>query len=240
MTALGRIQCQIPARGGSKRVPAKNLRLLDGKPMLGYAIEAALQSEVLPEVFVNTDSDDIGALAREYGVQVYRRPDHLGSDTTTGDDFTADFITANQPDTLVMVSPVCPLVTAEDVRNAVEVFGQSDCDTLITCTSTHMQTFCESEPVNIELAAPLAPSQENPVVHTLNWAVTVWDAGVFMESYKKRKSGYLGTHRTLVPINPAHAVKISNEADFKHAELMLRARRMEAGDESPVYWRAGN
>ena len=143
MKNLGKVLGHIPARGGSKRLPAKNLRILYGKPMIAYAIQCALDCPPLSDTFVNTDSEEIDRLANSLGVKVYRRPEELGSDQTTGDDFTADFIRKTRPDTLVMVSPVCPMVTAEDLTNAIEAYQQSDCDTLITCEATQMQTFCE-------------------------------------------------------------------------------------------------
>ena len=236
---LGKVLGHIPARGGSKRLPAKNLRILDGKPMMAYAIQCALDCPQLSDTFVNTDSEEIDRLAHSMGVKVYRRPEELGSDQTTGDDFTADFIRKTRPDTLVMVSPVCPMVTAEDITNAMEAYQQSDCDTLITCEATQMQTFCEEKPVNIDIASPLAPSQLNPFVQILNWAVTIWDAAHFMQSYESRKSGYIGTNRLLYPIAPSHGIKVSTENDFQQAELLLKARQIKNADIAPpIYWSA--
>lgn len=237
MRDLGRIIGQIPARGGSKRVPAKNLRYLGGKPMIGYAIEAALRSGVLDDVYVNTDSDTLGALAERFGAKVYRRPAELGSDTASGDDFNADFIRKLEPTTVVMVSPVCPLVEPEDIRNAVEAYRKSDCDTLITCSDTKMQTFCNGQPVNIDLDGPLAPSQQNPVVQVLNWAVTIWDARAFMDSYNTKGNGYIGTRRLLFPIPATRTVKVSDEEDFRLAELQLMAKELSAGARPPArFW----
>ena len=83
---LGKVVAHIPARGGSKRVPAKNLRYLAGRPMIGYAIETALKCPRLDEVYVNTDSERIAAYAQSMGCRVYMRPAHLGSDDATGDE----------------------------------------------------------------------------------------------------------------------------------------------------------
>lgn len=236
MRDVGWIIGQIPARGGSKRVPAKNLRYLRGKPMIAYAVEAALSSGVLDDVYVNTDSDALGALAERLGAKVYRRPAELGSDTAAGDDFNADFIRKLHPTTVVMVSPVCPLVEAADIRDAVKAFRESDCDTLITCQDTRMQTFCAGKPVNIDLSGPLAPTQQNPVVQILNWAVTIWDAKAFMRSYEEKGNGYIGTRRLLFPIPAMRAVKVSDEDDFRLAERQLLARELTGGVEPPRYW----
>jgi len=80
MRNLVRILGQIPARGGSKRLPAKNLRYLYGKPLIAYAIECAQNSSVIDEIYVNTDSEAIAALAGAYGVKTYRRSADFGLD----------------------------------------------------------------------------------------------------------------------------------------------------------------
>lgn len=237
MRNLGRIVCQIPARGGSKRVPAKNLRYLCGKPLIAYAIECAQNSRILDEIYVNTDSEIIATLAQAYGVMTYRRSAELASDEATGDDFTFDFIEKIKPDTLMMINPVCPLVESVDVQNAVNAFRRADCDTLITCHNTQLQTFCNGKAVNIDPDGPLAPSQQNNVVQILNWAVTIWDTRAFLHCYTTRKSGYIGTHRLLFPIDSSHSLKISNEEDFHQAELVLLSRKLAAEKiESPRYW----
>ena len=237
MKDLGRILCQIPARAGSKRVRSKNLRYLAGKPMIAYAVECAQASKCFDDIYINTDSEELMVLATAYGVRPYRRSAELASDTAKGDDFTADFMEHTKPDTLVMVSPVCPLVTPDDVRRAVHAYAESDCDTLISCERTQMQVFCNGMGVNIDAQAPLAPSQENPFVQTLNWAVTIWDASVFLADYRAHRKGYLGTKRLLFAIDPAHAIKISNEADFRFAEHLLMAlRTVPDFSQEPRYW----
>lgn len=227
--SLGRIVTHIPARAGSKRVPSKNLRNLAGSPMISYAIQAAIGAPELEEVYVNTDSPELMDLARAMGIGVYERDASLASDTASGDDFTMDIIEKLKPDTLVMISPVCPLVDASDISQALQAYKESDADTLITCSVTQLQTFCEGSPVNVRLGEPLAPSQDNPVVSVCNWAVTIWDAKVFTENYRAHKGGYLGTKRLLFPIDPLHSVKVSYEEDFRLAEALILAGRMTGG-----------
>ncbi len=236
MRNLGKVLCMIPARAGSKRVPAKNLRYLCGKPMVAYAVECAKQSDCFNEIYINTDSEVLMALATAYGVKSYRRDAWLASDEAKGDDFTADFMENLKPDTLVMISPVCPLVTPEDVRNALQTYSASDCDTLISCEETQMQVFCGGRGLNIDETAALAPSQKNPRVQILNWAVTVWDVAPFLATYRAERKGYLGTKRLLFPIDPSHALKVSHVADFYRAEIMILAARNNAVASTPRYW----
>ncbi len=76
----------IPARGGSKGLPGKNIKPINGKPMIGYVIEAARAAEKLDRVIVSTDADDIAAVAREFGAEVVRRPEDISGDTAAIED----------------------------------------------------------------------------------------------------------------------------------------------------------
>jgi CMP-N-acetylneuraminic acid synthetase len=227
--------CQIPARAGSQRVRAKNLRYLGDRPLLAYAIAAARQSGVCSRVIVNTDGEDLAALAHLCGAEVYRRPAELASDTASGDDFNADFLATHDASSCMMISPVCPFVDVADIRAAVARFAESDADTLISCQETSLQTFCRGLPVNIDLGGPLAPTQNNAKVQILNWAVTIWDRQTFLESYARSRSGYIGTKRCFFPIAPLHALKISNESDFELAQCLM-TRSLPGSFDDPRYW----
>lgn len=235
MRELGKVVGHIPARAGSERVRSKNLRYIAGKPLLSYSIEAALACAELDEVVVNTDGDDLAALAEACGASVFRRDAQLASATASGDAFTYDFITKYPVDTLVMISPVCPLVSTADITDSLQAFRDSDADTLITTCETQMQTFCDGKPVNIDLGGPLAPTQNNVPVQTLNWAVTIWDCSAYRRHFEADGHAYIGRKRVLHSIDPLHGVKISTESDFKTAEALIMARGLSASDEAR-YW----
>ncbi len=237
MRELGKIVAHIPARAGSKRVKSKNLRYLAGQPLITYSIEAALACESLSEVYVNTDSEVIAALAEKWGARIYRRSPELASDTATSDQFNMDIIDTLQPDTLIMINPVCPLLDPVDIDTAVAAYRDDTVDTLITSTATQMQCFCEGEPVNINLNEQLAPSQENAVVHVCNWTITIWDAHKFRGLYQSQGFAVFGEHRRLLPIDPLKAIKISNEEDFQLAETLIRVFKSKEIMMAPVeYW----
>lgn len=226
MKDLGKIVLHIPAREGSKRVLEKNLRLMCGKPMISYAIEAVLSAGITENCYVNTDSNGIIEYVKEtYSeMNVYKRDKELCNDDVQSDHFNADIIRKLNPDTLIMINPVCPLIEAEDIIEALEAYKYSDCDTLITSTSTHMQTFCDGKPVNIDVTKQLAPSQENPIITTLNWAITIWDAKLFLERMDKNGFAVWGERISFYEIDQFKAVKVSEETDFIFAEKMLKIK----------------
>lgn len=226
MKELGKIVVHIPAREGSKRVPKKNLREMNGKPMISYSIEALLKTKITENIYVNTDSDGIIEFVKTNypKMKIYLRDKELCNDNAKSDQFNADIIDKLKPDTLIMINPVCPLIDAEDITQALEKYRKSDCDTLITATSTHMQTFCDGIPVNIDTTKPLAPSQDNPIITTLNWAITIWEASSFIERMNKNGFAVWGSKISFHEIEEFKAVKVSEERDFKFAEKLLKMK----------------
>lgn len=226
MKDLGKIVLHIPAREGSKRVRKKNLREMNGKPMISYAVEALLGANISENCYVNTDSNMIiDYINTNYpSMKIYVRKKELCSDNVQSDHFNADIIDKLQPDTLVMINPVCPLIESEDILNALNAYKESDCDTLISSCSTQMQTFCDKEPVNIDVKSALAPSQDNPLITILNWAITIWDAQSFTNRMNKDGYAVWGNKISFYDIDLIKSIKVSVEKDFKIAEKLLRIR----------------
>ena len=124
--------CIIPARGGSKRFPRKNIALLHGKPLLTYVIEAAIQSNVFEHVCVSSDDDEILKIAKESGADLLlQRPAELAADTARVPHVCASVLRAcaekgsSYPSFAVML-PTSPLCTAEDARAAFAIFAKND------------------------------------------------------------------------------------------------------------------
>lgn len=114
----------IPARGGSKRIPRKNVRLFDGRPIIGYSIEAALRSKLFDRVVVSTDDDEIAACASALGADVpFRRPpaladDHTGTNAVTRHAVDSIEAAGTRVDEVCCIYATAPFVTGEDLRAA--------------------------------------------------------------------------------------------------------------------------
>jgi CMP-N,N'-diacetyllegionaminic acid synthase len=116
----------IPARGGSKGIPKKNIINVNGKPLLAYAIEASLESCV-SETWVSTESDEIAEIAKNYGAKVIKRPDILSTDTATSESALLHFSREhNNFDVLVFLQATCPFVNKEDINNALILMKKYD------------------------------------------------------------------------------------------------------------------
>lgn len=113
----------IPARGGSKGIPGKNIKDLNGKPLIAYSIEAALACEKIDRVVVSTDSEEIAVVAKKYGADVpFLRPAVLAGDTSKTIDTVMDVLERLQEayEYVVLLQPTSPLRTAQDITGAID------------------------------------------------------------------------------------------------------------------------
>lgn len=129
--------CIIPARGGSKRIPRKNIRLLNGKPLIAYTIEAAIESQCFKKVVVSSDDNEILTVSEKAGASIDLRPNALSGDNVKAVEVISDFL--NRPHhqgrwgSVAMCLPTCPFRTVEDVQEAMTLFdkGKDQCPRLI-------------------------------------------------------------------------------------------------------------
>ena len=105
-----KVVAMIPARFGSKRIPKKNIRLLNGIPLISYIIRAAKEAKCFDEIYVNSESDILGEIAEKEGVSFYKRPAELSTDSATNDEFTQDFMNNVECDVLVQLLPTSPFI----------------------------------------------------------------------------------------------------------------------------------
>jgi len=216
----------IPARKGSKRVKKKNARIMNGKPMISYAIKTAVEAKLNCEIYVDTDDEDLIKYVNLNfpGVKIHERDPKLASDSAQSDDFVYDFIVKKKPDILMTLFPTCPLIQSKTIKNAYAQFQLSEVDTLISCNETKMQTFHGNDPVNINVNEKLKPSQDNKPIRTLNWGITIWDASKFKIRFETQGFASLGEERCLFKIPIEESFKVSNEEDFILCENLLKIK----------------
>lgn len=133
----------VPARSGSKSVHRKNIRLLNGKPLIYYTIKVAFKSKYLNRVIVSTEDEEIAEISRKYGAEVIERPDELAKDESPTIDaiFHALEVLKTEnynPDIIILLQPTSPLRNAEDIDNAMELFLNCDCESVVSvCEMEH-------------------------------------------------------------------------------------------------------
>ena len=131
----------IPARGGSKRIPRKNIKLFCGKPMIAWSIEAAMQSGCFDQIVVSTDDNEVAEVARHFGAKVpFMRPDVLSDDHTGTTAFIAhsnNWIASQvyKPENVCCLYATAPFVSADDLRKGLSVLIETACDYAFPVTS---------------------------------------------------------------------------------------------------------
>ena len=144
----------IPARGGSKRLPRKNLLDLCGKPLIAHSIEAAQKSKYMSKVVVSSDDEEILNIAKEYKADFIKRPDELASDTaTTFDALKHTLENVGKYDYVVLLQPTSPLRSEKHINEAIELLEEKNADAIISvCEMEHSPLWSNTLDENLDIS----------------------------------------------------------------------------------------
>lgn len=227
------INALIPARGGSKGIPRKNIKLIAGKNLIYYSIKAADSSKYINNIFVSTDDSKIESISKKYGAKIIKRPAKLSRDES----LTMDAIlhTLNlfeekniNTDIIVLLQPTSPMRNFKDIDNAIEMFIKNDCESVISVSECDCSPFWSLEKKNDYLTPKFGKKylkmrrQDLPKLYIPNGAIFV----SYPEHLKKFRSFYEGKVLPyLMP--PERSIDIDTELDFKIAEVLMKERLNE-------------
>lgn len=222
----------IPARGGSKGVPRKNVRDLAGKPLIAWTIENARQARTVDRVVVSTDDPEIGAVAREYGAEVVWRPAELAGDTASSEAallHALEFLAQSegyQPDLLVFLQCTSPLTAPEDIDATVQALLEAEADSALAVVPFHYFLWrpgsgSDAEGINHDKRVRLLRQQRSPEFLE-SGAVYVMRVPGFLAA-KHRFFGKTAMH--VMP--PERRLEIDEPVDFTIAEVLLRERQRQ-------------
>jgi CMP-N,N'-diacetyllegionaminic acid synthase len=215
----------IPARGGSKGIPRKNIKIIAGKPLIVWTIEAALRSSLLSAVVVSTDDPEIAEIARQAGAQVpFMRPAELARDQSSGlEPVLHAMDQMPQCDSLLVLQPTSPLRTTEDIDGCLSLVAQTEAPSVVSVTEADTHPYwtyrlnADRTMVRFVDAAPIARRQDLPAIFALNGAM------YFAETNWLRRTGSLVSSETLAYVMPRdHSVDLDTPFDWKFAELLLK------------------
>jgi len=169
----------IPARGGSKGILNKNIRILAGKPLIAHPIETAKQSKYINKIVISTDNSEIKRVSLEHGAEVVDRPDNLSGDKSAVSDairYTVDFLEKNenyQTDIIVLLECTSPIKSVEDIDKGIEevMSGRADSSTSFKESSISPNRLWKITDAKVETyiegADPFLPRQMQPVAYQL-------------------------------------------------------------------------
>jgi CMP-N-acetylneuraminic acid synthetase len=226
----------IFARGGSKGLPGKNIKSLNGKPLLQYSIETAKKIGLIHDVFVSTDCENIAAVARENGAKVINRPEELATDTSPewlSWRHAIDYVTEKYGvfDTFVSLPTTSPLRNERDVISALELLNKKQADMCISVTPAsrspyfNMVKILEDETVEIVITPDGIVSRRQDAPEVFDITTVVYAASVkFIQEQTSLFSGKVVA--TVVP--KIRAVDIDDIYDFMFAEAVLKSGLYDA------------
>lgn len=226
----------IPARGGSKGLPGKNIKDLNGKPLIAYAIEAALKSKYTDRVIVTTDAEEIAEIARKYGAEVpFIRPEKLSNDTASAIDVylhATEFVmeeTGEKIDKFMVLLPTAPLRTSKHIDDAVEFFNEKQATTLISIKEAETPItwyMNRDENDRIENAGfgvgnAVTNRQVNSKYFIPNGAIYILDYHLL-----KNRRTYYCDNTVGFEMSAEDSVDIDTLTDFKFAEMLVKERKL--------------
>ncbi len=222
-----KIVCMIPARIGSKRIKKKNLRLINNKPLISYAIEAAKKIKYFDSIYLNSDSIKFKKIANDYSIKFYKRDKKLGSDVTTNDQFTFDFFKNIECDILIQILPTSPFITKDEINNFYKHMINNKLETLISVEEKQIACLYKSKPINFKKLVPNPPSQKMTPIKAYATVLMGWRKISFMQNIKKYKSAYHGggSKTGYFTLKGLSTIDIDNESDFQLVEKIMLANK---------------
>jgi CMP-N-acetylneuraminic acid synthetase len=212
----------IPARMGSQRLTKKNLRTLGGVPLITRAVRKAKDAGVFDEVWVNSESDEIGAIARAEGVGFHKRPAELASDTATSEQFIHEFLIKHPCESLFQVHSIAPLLGAPRVAEFVREMQSGRHDVLLSYVPEQIECAIDGKPINFSFDAK-TNSQELRPIQRITWSITGWRVNTYLEAYKTGKTATYAGRVGFFPLTRAEGHIIKTEDDLRLAEALLEA-----------------
>lgn len=227
-----RILCIIPARGGSKGVPGKNIKLLCGKPLIAYTISHARKSRYIDRVMVSTDSLTIAAVARRYGAEVpFIRPASLAKDNSGTIEVLLHAVKTLEEDgkqsydIIVLLHATTPLRSPADIDNCIELLVRTHAGSVFSVTPSHrnpyfnMVEMSKGGKARLVKTGRFATRQDAPPVYDMNSSIYAWPKNVLLE---KRKTILDNSRIYVMP--KARSVDIDDPLDFVTAETFFRKK----------------
>ena len=215
-----KIVAMVPARMGSKRIKSKNLRFLDGKPLIEHVLGTLSRVQVFDEIYINSEDEVFSEIADKYGINYYKRPDYLSSDEATNDEFTHEFLSNIDCDILIQVLPTSPFITQKEIESFVNIMTSGDLDTLVSVEHQQIACLYQGSAINFDNLKKNPPSQTMTPVMSYATALMGWRSSKFLENIENHGVAYHGGlgKTDFFELKGYSTIDIDNEEDFSLAE----------------------
>ena len=228
-----KILCIIPARGGSKGLPGKNIKSLLGKPLIAYTVEQAKNCRYLDRIIVSTEDKSIAAVAKKFGAEVpFLRPKRLAKDKSGTIDVllhAMDWMETKEKfdfDIVVLLHVTTPLRSVEDIKKSVELLFKDNTDNVFSVTEAHRNPYFNMVEINKSGKVLLVKKgnyngrQSAPSVFDMNSSIYVW----WKDALRKSKSLFFRNTRIYI-MPKERSIDIDDELDFRISEFLTVKRK---------------
>lgn len=228
--SLSSLSCIIPARGGSKGVPRKNIRPLNGIPLIAYSIRGALDSGIFSGVYVSTEDSEIAYVSEKYGAKVIRRPAELAQDKTPMPPVVEHALnyfkgeTGSMPEYAFLLQPTSPFRSREDFEKCRDLLLQGDCDSVMGVFEADDPPQWTLTPDKRGFLKPLFPVKDY-LARRQDLPPAYFDGPIYAfrtDSFLRHKKFLMPKTRFFV-VPKSRAVDIDTESDFQMAEYLIRS-----------------
>lgn len=219
--------CIIPARGGSKGIPRKNLKSVAGKPLIAWSIEAALTSESVSKVIVSTDDEEIASVSTLWGAEIIHRPPELASDTASSESaliHVLEVLSENEryaPELIVFLQATSPYRAPSDIDGAVNLLRRGNYDSVFSACAEHFtgrwipNADGYASPLNFD-PANRPRRQDRPVEYLENGSIYVFKSRI-LQTTGARMGGRIGIY----PMPPVRSLQIDSPEDLELFDKLM-------------------
>lgn len=215
----------IPARGGSKGIPLKNIKLLNGKPLIEYTIETALASGVLDKIIVSTDNDEIARISAKFeNIDIVIRPKELSEDNSTTESaliHVCDYLIKNEgmyADYVITLEPTSPLRSVNTIRNCVKILFETKFDSVVGVTEVKSVLGRIKDNKFFHLF-PNQPRRRQDREGLYQESSTIYGTSIDMLRFKKSVLGD-SVYALIIPKN--ESFDINEQLDFEIVEFLMK------------------
>ena len=219
----------IPARGGSKRLPRKNILDLNGKPLIAWSIKAGLKSKYIDKVVVSSDDKEVLDISQDYGADTIKRPDSLASDTaTTFDAIKHTIQNVKKYDYIILLQATSPLRDEKHIDGAIELLESKNADAVVSvCEMDHSPLWSNTLDDSLSMKSFLRDgvlnkrSQDLEEYFRLNGAIYICEIDKFL----KEKSFFLKDNVFAYKMDRENSIDIDDRYDFDLANFYLTQKK---------------
>ena len=213
----------IPARMGSQRLKMKNLRELEGVPLITRAIRKSINAKIFDEIWVNSEHSAFEEIAHQEGVYFHKRPEKLSDNNTTSEDFIYEFLQHHNCEYLFQVHTIAPLLTSIQVADFVRIQIENKYDVMLSAVYEQIECAISGKPINFNFNLK-TNSQELEPVQRITWSISGWKSSTYVKAYETGQCATYAGKVGFYTIDRVAGHIIKTEEDLKIAEALLKIR----------------